>query len=290
MELSIQMAAIVALSLATVCLAICAIRLRRKVNSLKQVLALTEYSHLLPRSEKRAIATAVARRWARKALWVKGDQKDLVNFYCLEAAKEISLIYNRSELLDFTVDDLKRSLDMLYSYCKKLRIATIRVNTALSVISVYRDTKDVRFFYHAGSAILNAAMMNWGWFAFRVTMLVLPQERILNAARVYFAGHLALTLYEGDPAVQQDYALPESLATHRFSSKDICRRCGIRKMAAQTLNSACFPTRDPLLSRLKGSIKRVTGTIGRSPGKLVRRIRRRRTAELSMGGKKGTAR
>ncbi len=87
MELSLQMAAIVALSLATVCLAICAIRLRRKVNSLKQVLALTEYSHLLLRSEKRAIATAVARRWARKALWVKGDQKDLVNFYCLEAAK-----------------------------------------------------------------------------------------------------------------------------------------------------------------------------------------------------------
>jgi len=289
MELSLSMAAILALSLATVCFAIFVIRLLRKVSSLKQVLALTEYSHLLPRSEKRAIAAAVAARWARKALWVKGNQTDLIAFYCLESAKEISLIYNRTELLDFTVDDLKRSLDMLYSYCKKLRIATISVHKALSVISVFSDTKDIRFFYHAGSAILNAAMMNWGWFAYRVAMLAVPRDRIRNSATVYFAGHLALTLYEGNPAAQQDYALPESLATHSFTSKDICMRCGIRKMAAQALNSECVSTRDPLFSRLKGSIKRVTGTIGRSPGKLVRRIRRRRTVDLPSGGNKGTA-
>jgi hypothetical protein len=80
---------------ASCALALLARRYARRIDLLKQEIALTRYPASLPRSEKRAIARAIAKYWSRKALLVKGHRRRLIEHYCLEAAKEVSLVYGR---------------------------------------------------------------------------------------------------------------------------------------------------------------------------------------------------
>lgn len=253
-------------ALVSAALAIGVIRLYQRVNLLKQELALTRYSASLPRAEKWAIAISICLRWARKPLRARGDSTGLIPHYCLEAAKEISLVYNRRDLLDFTLKDLRHALDILYGHCERLHIAQINVGKALSVLETLKGTENLRFFYNAGRVVLDAATMNWGCFAYRVAMFIFPRARVKNSATVYFAGYLAVALYEGDAAADADPALAATLATHSFSSRDMCRRCGTTRAAAIVLRSSCPPAPPLFSSRAQEALQ--------SAGRTLRRILR----------------
>lgn len=259
-------------ALTSAILSVVVIRLYRRVNLLRQELALTRYSASLPRSEKRAVAMSICHRWARKPLFTRGDNTRLIPQYCLEAAKEISLVYNRRDLLDFTVKDLKRALDLLYSHCARAHIAQISVSKALAVLEAVKGTEDVRFFYNAGMTILAAATMNWGSFGYRVAMFVFPRARLKNSATIYFAGYLALSLYEGEAAADPDPALATTLESHSFSGRDVCRRCGTTRAAAVALRSSCYPAPTLPTARALQALQSAGDTLRRIPRTLRARL------------------
>ena len=150
------------------------------------------------------LAQDIGWKFTRKALKVGKKQDRWLALYCMEAAKETSMLFGRSELLDYTLDDLKRAFDRVHHDLSSIGAAKLKADKVAAFGAALSDTKDARSFYHVALAAYGVLEANPLRVLWHTGVLVFPTSRVKSAAIVYIAARLAFYLYSGEDQTHEE--------------------------------------------------------------------------------------
>jgi len=155
-------------------------------------------SEVLDYPERIQLANDIVRKFAKKALKVgKGEDKWL-EMYCMEAAKEISLVFNRSELLDISFDDVTRAVNRVNDDLSRMRLNKMKAGNALAINAAIADTQNHRTFFHVAGVLYSTMVGSPLAVAYHMGILLFPFTRVKNAIKVYIAAKVALYIYDDE--------------------------------------------------------------------------------------------
>ena len=152
----------------------------------------------LDRDERLRLAKDIGWKYARKALKIGKKQENRLKLYCLEAAKEVSIVFGRSEIMEVTVDDLHRALNRLYEDLSRVRANKLTVDRVAMIQGVVQDTEELTTFYHIAMAAYGVMVVNPIFVAWNLGILAFPSTRARNAVLVLLAARLARYVYDSE--------------------------------------------------------------------------------------------